>query len=405
VSGALLRERSRRSRRRGVRVRMVEAHHKMLLLMLLASLLSSVHCMRLWPLCTGQKPTIGLLPFDLEDALVPGEQRDVFLFEDRFRACVVDAAASDHGCLGALHFTETGEIVDFSSLLVLLDYKVDSTATWARLVCVSRLRLTDVSRSTSGYQTANIEPLTDESSCAADARPIVASLRHLHARTALQRRRLQELLAVGEVLVDEEAPLSGSARSPHIHVGPDKESPVPCGLFNAIDDDDDEADDPDAEFVFVGLPWERPQAMGICFFHCRDLGDLGDEENGKELDELIAVRHTQLLTAAACPQAASSASGDDLGSDAAAHDGDPAAAATALHGIASELWGVSAEEDLDYQLLSFAAAATLSPVDRVRALLMRDAAERIEFSIEALTEQQQQLTKLLEQVESEATRG
>ena len=42
--------------------------------------------------------------------------------------------------------------------------------------------------------------------------------------------------------------------------------------------DDEEEEE---EYVYVGERWERgPEGCGLCFFHCRDPGELDDEENG-----------------------------------------------------------------------------------------------------------------------------
>ena len=62
-----------------------------------------------------------------------------------------------------------------------------------------------------------------------------------------------------------------------------------------------------------------------------------------------------------------------------------------------ELWEAGgSEEEIEYQLLSWAAAATLSPTDRVEALMMRSTSERIAFSLDALREQQAFLSDFTE---------
>ena len=44
-------------------------------------------------------------------------------------------------------------------------------------------------------------------------------------------------------------------------------------------EDDEEGEE--EECVYVGEAWERgPEGCGLCFFHCRDPGELDDEENG-----------------------------------------------------------------------------------------------------------------------------
>jgi hypothetical protein len=49
-------------------------------------------------------------------------------------------------------------------------------------------------------------------------------------------------------------------------------------VYEVYDDDDD---DEEEEYVYVGERWERgPEGCGLCFFNCRDPGELDDEENG-----------------------------------------------------------------------------------------------------------------------------
>ena len=163
---------------------------------------------------------LGLLPFALEDALLPGETRDVWVFEERLVASLA-AAAAGHGCIGAQHFTDYGDVVDASTVLEVEDFKADYTGGWARLKCVARCRLHDISKSQEGYTLADVSLFTDKRSNAAasteDLRALhvseavrllsgsvasqsvpkcVESLRAVHARTAEQRRQLFALLSL-----------------------------------------------------------------------------------------------------------------------------------------------------------------------------------------------------------------
>ena len=120
----------------------------------------------------------------------------------------------------------------------------------------------------------------------------------------------------------------------------------------------------DEEYVFVGEEWERPRGVGTCFFHCRDPGELDDEESGRELDQLVATRRAALV------------SGEGL--------------ATAV----GDAWGVASEAEAEAQLLSFAAVATLSPLERFEALLITDPAQRLTLALEALRDQQRNLQEM-----------
>ena len=282
------------------------------------------------------------------------------MFEERF-ASLLDHAVEENGhCVGAMLFTEAGEVVDVSTLLRLEEYKADSLGVWARLTCISRMQLTDVRRSPDGYTWARVQLYTDDSTVIPSAS--VAAVRAVHTSVAGARRRLLHYLSV--------EPFDGGlepARHECIHVGEDKRS-TPFGLF--ADGEDEGLELEDEEYVFVGEPWERPSAVGTCFFHCRDPGELDDEESGRELDELIATRRAALVA------------GDGLGTTGG------------LAATVGDAWGVASEAEAEMQLLSFAAAATLSPLERFEALLITDAAQRLSFALEALREQRRNLQEM-----------
>jgi len=97
------------------------------------------------------------------------------------------------------------------------------------------------------------------------------------------------------------------------------------------------------------------------------LGELDDAENGASLAELVNTRRAVLT------------GGAERG----------------LLELGLDAWGVASEEEAHLQLSSFAAAATLSPMDRAQALLMSDTTQRQAFAQESLAEQQSLLALLL----------
>ena len=276
------------------------------------------------------------------------------MFEDKFASLLNHAAASNGHCVGAMLFTEGGEVVDVSTLLRVEDYKVDSLGVWARLTCVSRIQLTDVRRSADGYSWARVRLYTDD--LTATLSTSITAVRAVHSSVAEARRQLLELLSV-EPFDD----MLEAETHECIHVGEDKRT-APFGLFADVEGDGMELED--EEYVFVGEEWERPRGVGTCFFHCRDPGELDDEESGRELDQLVATRRAALV------------SGEGL--------------ATAV----GDAWGVTSEAEAEMQLLSFAAAATLSPLERFEALLITDAAQRLSFALEALRDQRRNLQEM-----------
>ena len=52
---------------------------------------------------------LGLLPFGIDEALMPGETKQVHLFEARFIQLFADSDSHD-GCLGALLITPNGNV-------------------------------------------------------------------------------------------------------------------------------------------------------------------------------------------------------------------------------------------------------------------------------------------------------
>ena len=56
-----------------------------------------------------QQQQLGLLPISIDDAMQPGETRDVHFFEERFATCLEDAVSKNERCVGAMHFTDHGD--------------------------------------------------------------------------------------------------------------------------------------------------------------------------------------------------------------------------------------------------------------------------------------------------------
>lgn len=339
---------------------------------------------------SGAAGKLGVVPLGLEDALMPGETRDLFFFEERFRRCLSDAKTSNGGYLAALYLTDTGEVCDLSSLLEIQAWKADSCHVWCSVRCVGRCRIVKMLRRKGEhpFHVAQIEPLVDVQGNAAAA-PVDELLR-VHNEGAAKRRELLEVLS-SDLLESEK----DDADSEYIFVAADKAA-SPFGVFVGaegffFDEDDEEfsleeyADD-EAEYVFIGQPWERPSSYGTSFFHCRDRGELDDEESGKNLDELLAARQHVLLQGGRNPDAAGSEGGE---------------ASASLFDAVGELWGVDDEEAAQRQMLSYAASAMLGPAERATALLICDTTERIVYALSELKKQDRHLSLILEDELSE----
>ena len=325
---------------------------------------------------------LGLLPFLLEHALLPGETRDLFLFDDSLRACV---SAATTGHIGGLLLNEDGQHFETSLVLRIDDVRADENCAWVRLSCVGRCLIDSVRRNKRHrYRVANVSPCTDSAgeSEPNDHLPICA----LHAQVAAQRRRLWKGLVDADMydkgtweslsrerqrkdlLCDRRAAPRSS--QPYIFAGPDK-ARSPFGVYESYEAFEETG--VLCEHVYVGQTWEHPLALGCCYFHARDPGEIDDEENGAELEALIVKRRAVL---SAEPSSASADGG--------------------LVNAIGELWGAQSEADAQLQLLSFAAAATLSPMDRAQALMVRETGQRLELARRELRSQQSLLNDLLE---------
>ena len=165
------------------------------------------------------------------------------------------------------------------------------------------------------------------------------------------------------------------------------------GLFDMVAEEE--------ECIYVGQAWEHPNAMGTCYYNCRDLGELDDVENGSTLEQLMA-RRAAALTASmgrrapdhGNDEAISSSSSSSSSSNSSGGGDDVPAAAMPLDALA-EVWQILDDDEAQLQLLSFAATATLSPLDRVRALAMKGMPQRLRYALEALGEQEEILSQAL----------
>ena len=352
---------------------------------------------------------LGLLPFLAEHTLLPGESRDIFLFDESLRQCVA-SAASGYGLVGGLMMTETGEACELCTLLRLGSVESDEWCTWVRVTCMSRCTLGSLQKNKQhGYRVGVVEPYADDT-VAVPGSVDLDGLRELHAEVAAQRRSLAASLRAAsafddgtwEVLSREAAEKPERAHTPRsIYVREQYRTHCPFGVYESY-----EAFEETGRLenhVYVGRPWEHPSALGCCYFNCRDLGELDDAENGATLDELCTTRRAG-LEAEPCFLATSSADefadaqklANELADDgkAASQPTSQSAVEQRLVSAVGKLWAARSEDEAQAQLLSFAAAATLSPAERAEALLLNDTSERLALAADGLRVQRQLLAAL-----------
>ena len=382
---------------------------------------------------------LGLLPFllDQEEAhvLLPGEALNVFLFEDSLQACVSAAAASEK-CLGGLLMNEEGRPHELVMLLRIEEFRADAFCTWVRLVCIGRCRLSGAVRrhEQHGYRVATISPFCDsvDASLSMTVSMTTQALRIVHEDVASQRRRLALIMrqqaeempmcSLDSLDTDQadskqvDSDVYSLPKGEYIYVGPDQRS-TPFGIYDSYESLNEEEGEL-CEHVYLGEPWEWPGRLGTCYFSPRDPGELDDDENGRELLQLIVTRRTALLNAAGssmgsstgssidavCSRADRGTKGSSIGSSPSLPvdstspplDAPSSARDDALLDAVRDVWGVKSKEEAQLQLLSFAAAATLSPMERAQALMMQDTMQRLEFARDLLSGQQRLLSELLQ---------
>ena len=429
----------------------------MMLLLLIPAAAAALSTTLLGGLAPG-KLKLGLLPFllDQEEAhvLLPGEALNVFLFEDSLQACVSAAAASEK-CLGGLLMNEEGRPHELVMLLRIEEFRADAFCTWVRLVCIGRCRLSGAVRrhEQHGYRVATISPFCDsvDASLSMTVSMTTQALRIVHEDVASQRRRLALIMrqqaeempmcSLDSLDTDQadskqvDSDVYSLPKGEYIYVGPDQRS-TPFGIYDSYESLNEEEGEL-CEHVYLGEPWEWPGRLGTCYFSPRDPGELDDDENGRELLQLIVTRRTALLNAAGSSMGSSTgssidAAGSSMGSSTGSSTGSsidavcsradrgtkgssigsspslpvdstsppldaPSSARDdALLDAVRDVWGVKSKEEAQLQLLSFAAAATLSPMERAQALMMQDTMQRLEFARDLLSGQQRLLSELLQ---------
>ena len=87
---------------------------------------------------------LGLLPFSLTEALLPGETKQVHLFEARFLS-LFESSAKNHNMLGQLLVTPGGNVAAVTSLIEVEESRRKDVGVWAQLKCVGRIKLVEVS--------------------------------------------------------------------------------------------------------------------------------------------------------------------------------------------------------------------------------------------------------------------
>ena len=138
---------------------------------------------------------LGLLPFSLEEALLPGETKQVHLFEARFIQLFSESAAKHHDCLGALYFAPGNNVLSVTSLLEVEEFQKKEFGVWARLKCVGRVRIQELEKTEFDYVQAQVEIYNDDDADDDDRDDKVdAEVMELHSSILSMQERLTDQL-------------------------------------------------------------------------------------------------------------------------------------------------------------------------------------------------------------------
>ena len=329
---------------------------------------------------------LGLLPFPISDCLLPGETKQVHLYEARFIQLFADSASKHHDCLGAMYFTPSGNVASVSTLLEVEEFRKEEFGVWARLKCVGRVKLLEVSETDYQYVSATVEPFFDSKSEAlpepmittqiktASSPPPSAEEAEAMAATAKAAAEAAAAAGISEAAVLKAAAemlagAEGQVREVHdvvLELRRRKNS-----LGRGAPPEGEEGEEGEAKYsekpgegrLYDGAP--KNEAERVEWGHeVRS----GEAEIDTSLDELISTRRELLLS-----------QGMDLPPQAG------------LLEALEDVWCVSSEAQAERQLVSFAAAAALSPNERAQTLGMDDTSERLTHVLCALRTQQRRL--------------
>ena len=286
-----------------------------------------------------------LLPFGLEEALLPGETKQVHLYEARFLQLFEEAESKHASCVGQLLITPSGNVAAVTSLLEIEESRKQDVGVWAKLRCVGRIRLAEVDQTEFGFVRASVSLVTDDPLEGEDMGKAVGECLEAHAACHELQTKLDQR-ANGEASDSEGATSSE---------GDDERARLES-LLNSIDS---------ASASAVSSSGMPSSGGRVEWGHEVTQGSLGFVT---ALPRVLAARREMLC-----------------------FRGLDEAPASSLDEHMQRLWGVQTESDAEDQLLSFAASACLSVKERAMALMETNTLERVQAATASFRESQRRL--------------
>jgi len=173
---------------------------------------------------------LNMIPFSVKEALLPGDTKQVHLFEARFVRLFLDAIQRHNKSVGQLLITANNDIAAYTSLLVIEESKIEDIGVWARLRCVGRVRVKDVETTDYGYWRAKVGLVTDALSQPA-SEALIEECVKAHSRCRELNRKLERIRLgedksrikemLNDLNVPEEKVLMGHERSKNVEFDKD----------------------------------------------------------------------------------------------------------------------------------------------------------------------------------------
>lgn len=327
----------------------------------------------------GPTKKLGLLPFSLGEALLPGERRSLRVTDDALVSMVELACRGDeHSCIGQLLLGPEGDAFSIVTLLEMEECKMSQDALsggsvmLAKVRCMGRLRLLNIEQAEdSGHLIGVVDEYADDAEDPASAEEDLAAA--LAAALAGDAAGAADAVSKADAQNEAaEAAMKAVAASAEASGVPASEvvaaaSQLLANLEGEVRKSHAAVSGLRSKLAQPGgpvrLPWqvgnpdsEQPLAWLEAEWTC-------------DLEEIIASRRAVLLASAGEGE-----SSTDL--------------RTALRELG---WGVETDEQAERALLSFAAAASMGKEVRTHALLTACTTERITASLCALREAERRL--------------
>ena len=158
---------------------------------------------------TGAARHLGLLPFGVDEALLPGETKQVHLYEARFLQLFSDAADKHSSCVGQMLIVGSGSVAAVVPLLAVDEWRKEEYGVWANLKCVGRVKLEDVEQTDYEYALGTVSLLQDEVVDGDRLDTLDDDVRQVHASVVGLGQRLKQGAAAEGGSVGDRQPFMG----------------------------------------------------------------------------------------------------------------------------------------------------------------------------------------------------